>query len=210
MKKTSMRIYALILSVICLLTSLGLPNLVNAQGEGEEQLISVNLLVKQKYNSDGRQLIDGEVFNGIVGKTYTEQEILNEILREKNLGEKISYFKLYRPKQTHEITKDKTSITLEAKQVKADLNIEFKTQNGTLVGKTKEVYTDIEKATDYENYLNEEALIRKQPELKDYKLKTKAYESTIRIRDKIDIPNLKTQTVEIRVGKVSTNPHAMN
>lgn len=200
MRKTSMRIYALILSVICLLTSLGLPNLVNAQ-ENEKQ-ISVNLYARQNLDQlDKKTLSRGNSFYGVVGKTYTGQEILNEIL-----GEKASYFKPENLREKFEIKNDTNNINLTVKQVKADLNIEFKTQNGTLVKKTTKTFDDMEQIIDYNNILNEEELIREQPELKDYKLKTSRYSDELRTRDIFNIPNLKAPKIEIRVGKVSAKP----
>lgn len=200
MRKTSMRIYALILSVICLLTSLGLPNLVNAQ-ENEKQ-ISVNLYARQNLDQlDKKTLSRGNSFYGVVGKTYTGQEILNEIL-----GEKASYFKPENLREKFEIKNDTNNINLTVKQVKADLNIEFKTQSGTLAKKVTKTYTDMEKLTDYENLLDEEELIKEQSELNGYKLKNSRYSDELRTRDIFNIPNLKAPKIEIRVGKVSAKP----
>lgn len=199
MRKTSMRIYALILSVICLLTSLGLPNLVNAQEE--RQQISFTLGVRQDLNTSPRTLLNGKPFYGIVGKTYTGQEILKEMLKDK-----ADYFEPENPYETFEIKKDTTRINLTAKQVKADLDIEFKTQNGTLAKKVTKTYTDMEKLTDYENLLDEEELIKEQSELNGYKLKNSRYSDELRTRDIFNIPNLKAPKIEIRVGKVSAKP----
>lgn len=199
MRKTSMRIYALILSVICLLTSLGLPNLVNAQEE--RQQISFTLGVRQDLNTSPRTLLNGKPFYGIVGKTYTGQEILKEMLKDK-----ADYFEPENPYQTFEVKKDTTRINLTAKQVKADLDIEFKTQNGTLAKKVTKTYTDMEKLTDYENLLDEEELIKEQSELNGYKLKNSRYSDELRTRDIFNIPNLKAPKIEIRVGKVSAKP----
>lgn len=199
MKKTSMRIYALILSVICLLTSLGLPNLVNAQ-EPRKQ-ISFTLEARQNMETSKRTLLSGQPFYGIVGKTYTGQEILNEMLKDK-----ASYFEPENPYEQFEIKNDTDRINLTVKQVKADLDIEFKTQNGTIVKKTTKTYTDMEKLNEHNTIIEEAELIAEQPELKDYKLKSRTYDSNNGTRNIFDIPNLKTPKAEIRVGKVSTKP----
>lgn len=199
MRKTSMRIYALILSVICLLTSLGLPNMVNAQ-ESRKQ-ISFTLYARQDLNDSKKTLVSGKPFYGIVGKTYTGQEILNEMLKDK-----ASYFEPENPYETFTVTNEMNTLKLTAKQVKADLNIEFKTQNGTLVKKTTKTYTDMEKLNEHNTIIEETELIAEQPELKDYKLKARTYDSNNGTRNIFDIPNLKTPKAEIRVGKVSTKP----
>lgn len=201
MRKTIYRIFVILMAFVFTYTvsEIGLPTPVHAEEQQLRAIVTVRASLKR--GDTAGTVIKEEDFYGIKGKEYTGEEILKEVLPEK-----ASYFTPDNKAKKYTISKDDEKIEINVRQVKADLDITFKTQNGTLNKTVTKTYTDMAKITEYENLLNEEELIREQPELKDYKLKAGRYTDELRTRDIFKIPSLKASKFEIRVGKVSTKP----
>ena len=200
MRKTIMRIFVILMAFVFFYTAreIGLPTPVHAE-EQVRAIVTVRASLKRGVTTGIE--IKEEDFYGVKGKEYTGQEILDEVLKDK-----ASYFTPDNKATKYTINKDDEKIDINVRQVKADLDVEFKTQNGTLVKKVTKTFTDMEKLDRTDTILDEAKLLAEQPDLKDYKLKSRTYDDNNKTTYIFNLPNKETPTVEIRVGKVSTNP----